>query len=176
MRTSPGLASLNLALGVLAPCHPLSSFVSNRKRLLFSPTCHSQSLRTQSTSSDSMLVTRYDQTPNKTAGANVTDVSEFGRIQDNQRKKMKRIISILIGLVGALVGLGLILPALAKVRDYGAMPGQSLVFTRWESCLLLLAPAPRFTRSRGAEHRFISPVIGAKLLDCLTPLHIERPR
>jgi hypothetical protein len=36
---------------------------------------------------------------------------------------MNRIISILIGLVGALVGLGLILPALAKVRDYGAMPG-----------------------------------------------------
>ena len=35
---------------------------------------------------------------------------------------MKRII-ILIGLLGLLMGVGLILPALAKVRDYGAMPG-----------------------------------------------------
>ena len=41
---------------------------------------------------------------------------------------MKRIISILIGLVGSLLGLGLILPALAQVRDYGAMPGAVVGF------------------------------------------------
>jgi hypothetical protein len=34
---------------------------------------------------------------------------------------MKRII-ILIGLFGVLLGTGLILPALAKVRDLGEMP------------------------------------------------------
>jgi len=41
---------------------------------------------------------------------------------------MKRTIGILIGLVGALVGLGLILPALAQVRDLGAMPGAAVGF------------------------------------------------
>jgi hypothetical protein len=41
---------------------------------------------------------------------------------------MKRIISTLIGLVGALMGVGLILPALAKVRDYGAMPAAVVGF------------------------------------------------
>ena len=37
---------------------------------------------------------------------------------------MKRIITILIGLFGVFLGTGLILPALAKVRDYGSMPGE----------------------------------------------------
>ena len=36
---------------------------------------------------------------------------------------MRRFTVILAGLASTLVGLGLILPALAKVRDYGAMPG-----------------------------------------------------
>jgi len=35
---------------------------------------------------------------------------------------MKRILTVLIGLFGLLIGVGLILPALAKVRDFGAMP------------------------------------------------------
>ena len=40
---------------------------------------------------------------------------------------MKRIITIAIGLLGVLMGVGLILPALAKLRDIGAMPGADVV-------------------------------------------------
>lgn len=36
---------------------------------------------------------------------------------------MKKGITILIGLLSLLIGVGLILPALAKVRDFGVMPG-----------------------------------------------------
>jgi hypothetical protein len=35
---------------------------------------------------------------------------------------MMRMITTAIGLFGVLIGMGLILPALAKVRDLGAMP------------------------------------------------------
>jgi len=52
----------------------------------------------------------------------VRNEPEHGQIKD-RKNKMKRIITILIGLFGLLMGVGLILPALAKVRDYGAMPG-----------------------------------------------------
>ena len=41
---------------------------------------------------------------------------------------MKRIITILSGLFGVLMGVALILPALAKVRDYGSMPGEVVGF------------------------------------------------
>ena len=41
---------------------------------------------------------------------------------------MKKIITILIGLFGLLMGVGLILPALAKTRDFGAMPGAVVGF------------------------------------------------
>jgi len=41
---------------------------------------------------------------------------------------MKRIITIAIGLLGVLIGVGLLLPALAKVRDYGAMPSEVVGF------------------------------------------------
>lgn len=41
---------------------------------------------------------------------------------------MKRIITILIGLFGVFIGAGLIMPALAKVRDYGSMPGEVVGF------------------------------------------------
>ena len=37
---------------------------------------------------------------------------------------MKRIITVLIGLCGVFVAVGLILPALAKVREYGSMPSE----------------------------------------------------
>jgi cytochrome c oxidase assembly factor CtaG len=40
---------------------------------------------------------------------------------------MKRIITIAIGLLGVLMGVGLMLPALAKLRDMGAMPGAAVV-------------------------------------------------
>ena len=40
---------------------------------------------------------------------------------------MKKIIAIVIGLFGALMGVGLILPALAKVRDLGVMPSAVVV-------------------------------------------------
>jgi uncharacterized membrane protein YidH (DUF202 family) len=36
---------------------------------------------------------------------------------------MKKTITILIGLLSFLIGVGLILPALAQLRHYGAMPG-----------------------------------------------------
>jgi hypothetical protein len=39
-----------------------------------------------------------------------------------ERKKMRRIVITVLGLIGVLVGLGFILPALAQVRDHGAMP------------------------------------------------------
>ena len=41
---------------------------------------------------------------------------------------MKRIITILIGLFGVFIAVGLILPALAKVRDYGSMPSEVVGF------------------------------------------------
>ena len=37
---------------------------------------------------------------------------------------MKRIITVLIGLCGVFVAVGLILPALAKAREYGSMPSE----------------------------------------------------
>ena len=40
---------------------------------------------------------------------------------------MKRITTVAIGLFGVLIGVGLILPALAKLRDMGAMPGAAVV-------------------------------------------------
>lgn len=41
---------------------------------------------------------------------------------------MKRILCVLLGLVGVLVGLGIALPALAKLRDYGVIPHCGLLF------------------------------------------------
>ena len=41
---------------------------------------------------------------------------------------MKRIITILIGLIGIFIGAGLIMPALAKAHDYGSMPGEVVGF------------------------------------------------
>jgi hypothetical protein len=43
-------------------------------------------------------------------------------------KNMKRIISIILGLVGVFVGLGFVLPALAKLKSYGAIPTCALLF------------------------------------------------
>ena len=40
---------------------------------------------------------------------------------------MKRSITAAIGLFGIFMGVGLILPALAKARDLGAMPSDRLV-------------------------------------------------
>lgn len=41
---------------------------------------------------------------------------------------MNRIITILVGLFGVFMAAGLILPALAKVRDYGSMPADVVGF------------------------------------------------
>ena len=41
---------------------------------------------------------------------------------------MKRILTVLIGVFGLLMGIGLILPALAKARDFGAMPSAVIGF------------------------------------------------
>jgi len=35
---------------------------------------------------------------------------------------MKRTLTVLLGLLGMFLGVELILPALAKARDFGAMP------------------------------------------------------
>jgi len=37
---------------------------------------------------------------------------------------MKRIVVVVTGLICLFLGAGLILPALAKVRDFGAMPSE----------------------------------------------------
>jgi hypothetical protein len=50
-----------------------------------------------------------------------------GRSNPRKQSSMKRIITAAIGLFGVLVGVGLVLPALARVRDLGAMPSESLV-------------------------------------------------
>jgi hypothetical protein len=41
---------------------------------------------------------------------------------------MKRIISLVLGLAGVFVGLGIALPALAKLKSYGAIPTCGLLF------------------------------------------------
>lgn len=41
---------------------------------------------------------------------------------------MKRILTILIGFFGVFIAVGLILPALAKVREYGSMPSEVVGF------------------------------------------------
>jgi hypothetical protein len=41
---------------------------------------------------------------------------------------MKRIIIVLAGLLGIFVAAGLILPALAKARDFGSMPSDVVGF------------------------------------------------
>ena len=38
---------------------------------------------------------------------------------------MKRIVSIIVGLIAVLVGLGLIMPAVAQWRALGILPGAS---------------------------------------------------
>jgi vacuolar-type H+-ATPase subunit I/STV1 len=40
----------------------------------------------------------------------------------NTTYPMKKTFTIVFGLLSVFIGAGLILPALAKVRDYGAMP------------------------------------------------------
>jgi uncharacterized membrane protein len=52
----------------------------------------------------------------------VRNRSEIGQIQNRKTKNMMRMITTAIGLFGVLIGMGLILPALAKVRDLGEMP------------------------------------------------------
>ncbi|MHC1766433.1 MAG: hypothetical protein AB9869_19385 [Verrucomicrobiia bacterium] len=41
---------------------------------------------------------------------------------------MKRIIAVVTGLLCLFVAAGLILPALAKVREFGAMPSEIIGF------------------------------------------------
>ena len=41
---------------------------------------------------------------------------------------MKRIISIILGLVGVFIGLGIALPALAKLKAHGSIPSCRLLF------------------------------------------------
>jgi hypothetical protein len=60
--------------------------------------------------------------------------------RSNPRKQssMKRIIIVAIGLFGILVGVALVLPALAKVRDLGAMPSDCLVPYTFGIALVIL--------------------------------------
>ena len=43
---------------------------------------------------------------------------------------MKRIVSLILGLIAVFVGLGIALPALAKLKSYGAVPSCGLLFLR----------------------------------------------
>ena len=63
---------------------------------------------------------------------------------------MKRIVTIIIGILAVLVGLGFIMPAIAQWRALGSLPGASLA-------LLLLG----FTLTAGG--------IGAAACSCRKP-------
>ena len=41
---------------------------------------------------------------------------------------MRKLITVLVGLFSVFIAAGLILPALAKVREYGAMPSEVVGF------------------------------------------------
>ncbi len=51
---------------------------------------------------------------------------------------MTRILTFLIGLLALLMGIGLILPALAKARDFGAMPSAVIGFYTLGIVLVLI--------------------------------------
>jgi hypothetical protein len=51
---------------------------------------------------------------------------------------MKKISTAAIGLFAAFMGIGLVLPALAKVRDSGVMPSQNLTPYTWGIVLVVL--------------------------------------
>ena len=53
----------------------------------------------------------------------MTDESLLGQIIKTERNNVKKFAILFLALVAAFVGIGAILPALAKVRDLGAMPG-----------------------------------------------------
>ena len=57
--------------------------------------------------------------------------SEFKK---NERTFMKKIMTILLGIFGVFVGVGFILPALAKYRDLGIWTGEQMAY-----CLLGVA-------------------------------------
>jgi hypothetical protein len=48
--------------------------------------------------------------------------------QDQSKGNMKRIGSLILGLIAVFVGLGIALPALAKLKSYGAVPSCGLLF------------------------------------------------
>jgi hypothetical protein len=52
----------------------------------------------------------------------VTNRSLLGRIMSTERNEMKKVAIVIAVFVAAFIGVGGILPALAKVRDVGAMP------------------------------------------------------
>src|SRR5436189_2504164 len=52
----------------------------------------------------------------------VTNESLLGRIKITERNKMKKVAIVIAVLVAVFMGMGGILPALAKVRDIGAIP------------------------------------------------------
>jgi hypothetical protein len=47
--------------------------------------------------------------------------AEFDRVNDRERKYMKRIVWIGAGILGVLVGMALVMPAVAQYRHEGAM-------------------------------------------------------
>ena len=47
---------------------------------------------------------------------------------DHSKGNMKRIISLIVGVSAVFVGLGIALPALAKLKSYGAVPSCGLLF------------------------------------------------
>ena len=51
--------------------------------------------------------------------------AEFDRVEKRERKYMKRGMMIGAGIVGVLVGMALVMPAVAQYRQIGAMRGPS---------------------------------------------------
>jgi hypothetical protein len=52
----------------------------------------------------------------------MTNETQLGRIMVTERNKMKKVAIVMAMLVAVFVGVGGILPALARVRDIGAIP------------------------------------------------------
>lgn len=67
-------------------------------------------------------------------GAGTALGTEFKKVQ---RTFMKKIMIILLGLLGILLGPGLILPALAKYRDFGVWNSDVIMPMVWGTLILL---------------------------------------
>ena len=71
---------------------------------------------------------------------------EFNRIENAERKYMKRILMIGAGIIGVLVGMAFVMPAVAQYRQTGAMQN-SEPWLFLVGCLMTLAGIATAVRS-----------------------------